>query len=57
MDSLPMKTVETYLPPLSTKVTDPVTIMTYFTQLKKLADEMNMQYVNITLDIGAAINA
>ena len=51
------KTVETYLPPLPTKVTDPQTIYSYFKYFQSLADEMNMPYVNITLDVGAAINA
>ena len=51
------KTIETYLPPLTTKVTDPITIYRYMTHLQDIAAEMNMEYVNITLDIGAAINA
>ena len=51
------KTVETYLPPLTTKVTDPQTIFTYLTYFQALAEEMNMPYVNVTLDVGAAMNA
>ena len=51
------KTVETYLPPLPTKVTDSKTIYSYFQYFQKLAEEMNMPYVNVTLDVGAAINA
>ena len=51
------KTIETYLPPLTTKVTDPVTIYRYMQHLQQLAVETNMEYVNITLDIGAAISA
>ena len=51
------KTVETYLPPLSTKVTEPNTIYKYMTYLQRLAKEANMDYMNITLDVGAATNA
>ena len=51
------QTIETYLPPLTTKVTDPVTIYRYMQYLQQLTAETNMEYVNITLDIGAAINA
>lgn len=51
------KTVETYLPPLPTKVTDPQTIYSYLVYFQALAKEMNMPYVNVTLDVGAAINA
>ena len=51
------KTTETYLPPITLKVTDFETISNYITYLKSLASECNMPYVNITLDVGAAINA
>lgn len=51
------KTEEIFLPPLPTKVTDPKTIFTYFKYFQKLAEEMNMPYVNVTLDVGAALNA
>ena len=51
------KTEEMYLPPLPTKVTDPKTIFMYFQYFQKLAEEMNMPYVNVTLDVGAALNA
>lgn len=51
------KTVESYLPPITTKVTDFKTIHQYMTYLQALANEVNMPYVNITLDVGAAINA
>ena len=51
------KTIETYLPPLTTKVTDPQTIYSYLTYFQAPAKEMNMPYVNVTLDVGAAINA
>ena len=51
------KTLETYLPPLTTKVTDPNTIYSYLLFLQSLAEKSNMPYVNITLDVGAAMNA
>ena len=50
-------TIETYLPPLTTEVTDPVMIYRYMQYLQQLEAETNMEYVDITLDIGAAINA
>ena len=49
------KTTETYLPPITSKVTDFETISNYITYLKSLASECNMPYVNITLDVGAEI--
>ena len=52
-----IKTEMTYLPPIASKVTEFSTIVTYMDYLQKLAREVNMPYVNITLDIGAAINA
>ena len=51
------KTQEVYLPPLPTKVTDAQTIFSYMKYFQVLAKEMNMPYINITLDVGAAINA
>jgi hypothetical protein len=51
------KTITTYLPPITTKVTDYVTIETYMEYLQSLAANVNMPYVNITLDVGAAMNA
>lgn len=48
------KTVEVYLP---TKVTDPKNIYSYLAYFQALVKEMNMPYVNVTLDVGAAINA
>ena len=47
----------TYLPPITTKVTDPTTIMKYMEYLQNLSMSVNMPYVNITLDVEAAINA
>ena len=52
-----IKTIETYLPPITTKVTDFKTIFQYMTYLQSLAADVNMPYVNITLDVGTAINA
>ena len=51
------KTIETYLPPINAKVTEFGTIQRYMIYLQKLASEVNMTYVNITLDVGAAMNA
>ena len=51
------KTLETYLPPITTKVTEFLTIQKYITYLQSLAATVNMPYVNITLDVGIAINA
>ena len=51
------KTEETYLPPITSKVTEYKTIAKFMTYLKSLAAASNMPYVNITLDVGAAINA
>ena len=51
------QTLETYLPPIVSKVTDFKTIETYFEYLENLSKKCNMKYTNITLDVGAAINA
>ena len=51
------KTVETYLPPINSKITDFASIRKYMDYLKSLAASVNMPYVNITLDVGAAVNA
>ena len=51
------KTHEKYLPPLATKIMDPNTIHTYMEYFQKLSKAMHMEYVNITLDIGAGMNA
>ena len=51
------KTSETFLPPLTSKVTEFSTIQRYLTYLQGLAASVNMPYVNVTLDVGAAINA
>jgi hypothetical protein len=51
------KTTETYLPPVNAKVTEFSTIQRYMLYLQSLATEVKMPYVNITLDVGAAMNA
>ena len=51
------KTIETYLPPRTTKVTDPQTIYSYLKYFQGFAKEMNISYVNVTLDVGVSINA
>ena len=51
------KTAETYLPPITSKVTDYTTISKFMSYLQSLAASVFMPYVNITLDVGAAINA
>ena len=52
-----VKTKEVYLPPITTKVTDFGTIQKYLNYLQSLSHYVNMPYVNVTLDVGAAINA
>ena len=49
------KTLLTLLSPIAQKVTDYSTISSYLCYLKYLAEEVNMNYVNIRLDIGATI--
>ena len=51
------KTVETFLPPIKSKVTEFSTIQKYLSYLQNLSESLNMPYVNNTLDVGAAINA
>ena len=51
------QTVEVYLPPITSKVNDFKTIQKYLTYFQKLSRACNMPYVNITVDVGAAINA
>ena len=50
------KISETFFPPI-TKVTEFVTIQKYLTYLQSMAASVNMPYVNVTLDVGAVINA
>ena len=51
------KTVEIYLPPITSKVTGFTTISQYMTYLQSLAASSSMPYVNITLDVSATINS
>ena len=51
------KTVETFLPPINSKVTEFRTNKKYMQYLQELANQMNMPYVNVSLDVGAAMNA
>ena len=51
------KTVETFFPPFTSKVTEFSTIKKYLSYLQNLSASVNMPYVNITLDVGTAINA
>ena len=51
------KTIAMYLPPITAKVTEFTTIIQYMEYLQSITKSTNMPYVNITLDIGAAINA
>lgn len=50
------KTVETYVPPIASKVTGFTTISQCRTYLQSLAASANIPYVNITLDVDAAVN-
>ena len=51
------KTIVMYLQAIPSKVTDFNTIEQYLMCMKKLAEEVNMPFVNVTLDVGAAMNA
>ena len=51
------KTVEKYLPPITSKVIEFPTISKYMTYLQSLATSSNTPYVSTTLDVDAAINA
>ena len=50
------KTVETYLPPIPSKVVEFTTIERYLEYLEKLSMSRNMPFVNITLDVEVAMN-
>ena len=52
-----VKTVMTYLPPINAPVNKFSTIFGFLTYMQKLCKEVNMPYVNITLDLGAAMPA
>ena len=51
------KTVMTYRPPINAPVNEFSTTFGFLTYMQKLCKEVNMPYVNITLDLGAAIPA
>ena len=51
------KICETFVRPITAKVTDFATILRYLTYLQGPASSVNMSYVNVTLDVGAAISA
>ena len=51
------KTVETFLLPINSKVTEFRTVKKYIQYLQELANQMNMPYVNVSLDVRAAMNA
>ena len=51
------KNVISYLPPITSKVTEFETIVNCMEYVQKLSEESNMKYVSITLDVGAAMNA
>ena len=51
------KTIVTYLPRIPSKVADFNTIDQFLVCMKKLAEEINIPYVNVTLDVEAAMNA
>ena len=51
------KTVEAYLPLIYSKVTDLKTICKYLKYLQGLAADVNMPFVNVTLDAGVVIIA
>ena len=51
------KTVKTYLPLVTSEVTEFSTIQRYLSYLQRLSVKSNMAYVNVTRDVGAATNA
>ena len=50
-------TTMTYMSPIETPITDYVTFVKMFKISRKLAEQSNMLYTHITLDVGAAIKA
>ena len=50
-----VKSSETYLTPMVSKVTECSTTQQYMEYLQSLADSVNMRYVNITLAVGATL--
>ena len=51
------KTGEVYLPPIKATITQFESIKKYIDHVTSLSNSASMPYVNILLDIGAAINA
>ena len=51
------RTFEIFLPVIPSKVTDPNTIDVYMLYLQSITAKSNMRYANITLNVGAAIDA
>ena len=51
------KTVMTYLPPINASVNEFSIIFGFLTYMQKLCKVVNMPYVNITLDLEAAMPA
>ena len=51
------KTAVTYLLPIPAKVTDFSTVNQYLLYMQKLAEEVDMLHVNVTLHVRAAVNA
>lgn len=51
------KTHERYLPPIPSKVTEIATIVKYLRYFQKLAEQLNLMYINIVEDMGAVAAA
>ena len=51
------KTVVTYLPPINASVNAFSTVFQFLIYMQSLCQEASMPYVNVTLDLGAAMNA
>ena len=51
------KTSETFLTLITTKVIEFASIKKYLTYLQSMTASVNMPYINVTLDVGVAINA
>ena len=51
------KTSETFLTFITTKVIEFASIKKYLTYLQSMTASVNMPYINVTLDVGVAINA
>ena len=50
----PTKTVITYLPPIHKPITENDTVVEFLHQVQEMAHQLNMPYVRLTLDVGAA---